>query len=84
MVAKFALIIGNSHYDDPNLGRLKAPDLDVKSLEDVLKAPHIGQFDEVTTLLNESCATVRKAIARFFERRLRDDLILLLLSFICF
>ena len=80
MAAKFALIIGNSHYDDPNLGRLKAPDLDVQGLEEVLKAPDIGQFDEVTTLLNQSCAEVRKAVARFYERRRRDDLLLLYFS----
>ena len=37
MAGKFALIIGNSQYDDSNLGRLKAPDLDVQGLEEVLK-----------------------------------------------
>jgi hypothetical protein len=80
MAAKFALIIGNSQYDDPHLGRLKAPDLDVQGLEEVLRAPDIGHFDEVTTLLNQSCAEVRKAVARFYERRLRDDLLLLYFS----
>ena len=80
MSGRFALIIGNSHYDDPNLGRLSAPDLDVQGLEEVLKAPHIGQFDEVTTLLNEGCASVRKAVARFYDRRRRDDLLLLYFS----
>jgi TIR domain/Caspase domain len=80
MAAKFALIIGNSRYDDLNLGRLQAPDLDVKGLEEVLKAPNIGQFDEVITLVNEGCASVRKAIARFYDRRQRDDLLLLYFS----
>lgn len=80
MAAKFALIIGNSQYDDSNLSRLQAPDLDVHGLEEVLKAPAIGQFDEVTTLLNESTATVRRAVARFYERRRRDDLLLLYFS----
>ena len=80
MAAKFALIIGNSQYDDSNLSRLKAPDLDVQGLEEVLKSPAIGNFDEVTTLLNESGAAVRKAVARFFERRRRDDLLLLYFS----
>jgi hypothetical protein len=80
MAGKFALIIGNSQYDDPNLGRLKAPDQDVLGLEEVLKAPEIGQFDEVTTLLNEGAASVRKAIALFYERRQREDLLLLYFS----
>ncbi len=80
MAGKFALIIGNSHYDDPSLGRLKAPDMDVQGLEEVLKAPDVGHFDEVTTLLNEGCASVRKAVARFYDKRQRDDLLLLYFS----
>ena len=80
MAGKFALIIGNSRYDDSSLGRLKAPDIDVQGLEEVLKAPDIGHFDEVITLLNESGATVRKAVARFYDQRHRDDLLLLYFS----
>lgn len=80
MPGKFALIIGNSRYEDSSLSRLKAPDIDVQGLEEVLKAPDIGHFDEVITLLNESGATVRKAIARFFDQRHRDDLLLLYFS----
>ena len=80
MAGKFALIIGNSRYDDSSLGRLKAPELDVQELEAVLKAPDVGHFDEVTTLLNEGCASVRKAIARFYDQRQRDDLLLLYFS----
>ena len=52
MAGNYALIIGSSQYDDPNLGRLKAPDLDVRGLEEVLKSRAIGQFDEVVTLLS--------------------------------
>ena len=80
MAGKFALIIGNSRYDDGSLGRLKAPDIDVHELEDVLNAPEIGHFDEVVTLLNQDCASVRKAIARFYDQRQRDDLLLLYFS----
>ena len=61
MAGKFALIIGNSRYDDASLGRLKAPDIDVHELESVLKAPEVGHFDDVATLLNQDCASVRKA-----------------------
>src|SRR5262245_36253999 len=80
MAGKFALIVGNSHYDDPSLSRLKAPDVDVQALEEVLKNPEIGSFTEVTSLLNETCAVVRKAVARFFENRRRDDLLLIYFS----
>jgi Caspase domain/TIR domain len=80
MSGKFALIIGNSRYDDASLGRLKAPDIDVYELESVLKSPEVGRFDEVTTLLNQDCASVRKAIARFYDQRQRDDLLLLYFS----
>src|SRR4051812_27349724 len=80
MAGKFALIIGNSRYDDPSLGRLKAPDSDVHELESVLKSPDVGQFDEVATLLDHDCASVRRAIARFYDQRRRDDLLLLYFS----
>ena len=80
MSGKFALIIGNSRYDDASLGRLKAPDIDVHELEGVLKSPEVGRFDEVVTLLNQDCASVRKAIARFYDQRQRDDLLLLYFS----
>ena len=80
MSGKYALIIGNSRYDDASLGRLKAPDIDVHELESVLKAPEVGHFDEVVTLLNQDCASVRKAIARFYDQRQRDDLLLLYFS----
>jgi hypothetical protein len=80
MARKLALIIGNSQYEDACLSRLAAPDVDVRSLATVLKAPRIGGFDEVTPLLNEGLATVRKAIARFFDQKHRDDLLLLYFS----
>ena len=80
MSGKFALVIGNSRYNDGSLGRLKAPDIDVHELASVLKSPDVGRFDEVATLLNEDCASVRKAIARFYDQRQRDDLLLLYFS----
>lgn len=53
MSGKFALIIGNSKYDDPTLRQLHAPDADVQVLADVLRDPAVGSFD-VQTLVNES------------------------------
>jgi hypothetical protein len=80
MAEKFALIIHNSHYEDSRLGRLTAPDVDVRELESVLRSPDIGQFSEVMTLRDESCAVVRKAVARFYDQRKRDDLLFLYFS----
>ncbi|MEK7328649.1 MAG: caspase family protein [Chloroflexota bacterium] len=53
MSGKFALIVGNSKYDDPTLTQLHAPDADVQVLADVLRDPAIGGFN-VQTLVNES------------------------------
>ena len=80
MARKLALIIGNSQYDDAGLARLAAPDVDVRALAEVLGTPGIGAFDEVVPLLNEGLATVRRAIARFFDAKHRDDLLLLYFS----
>ncbi len=80
MARKLALIIGNSQYEDAGLARLAAPDVDVRALAEILQTPGIGTFDEVIPLLNEGLATVRKAIARFFDAKHRDDLLLLYFS----
>src|SRR5262245_1805066 len=80
MAGKFALIVGNSQYEDSSLGRLTAPAVDVHGLEEVLKAPDIGQFDDVTTLIDQDFASVRRAVARFYDLRQRDDLLFLYFS----
>jgi hypothetical protein len=80
MARKLALIIGNSQYEDTGLAKLAAPDVDVRALAEVLQTPGIGAFDEVTPLLNEGLATVRKSIARFFDAKHRDDLLFLYFS----
>jgi len=80
MARKLALIIGNSQYEDAYLSKLAAPDVDVRALAEVLSTPGIGAFDEVTQLLNEGLATVRKSIARFFDLKHRDDLLFLYFS----
>ena len=63
MARKLALIIGNSQHQDACLAKLTAPEVDVRELVDTLQSPHIGNFDEVVPLMNEDCATVRRAIA---------------------
>jgi hypothetical protein len=80
MGRRFALIIGNSDYQDANLARLVTPGKDVSALVEVLRNPRIGGFDEVTALVNESGDAIRRAIARFFDKKKRDDLLLLYFS----
>lgn len=81
MNRKLALIIGNSDYQDQRLARLASPGVDIQELGAVLQMPDIGGFTEVRTLLNQSAATVRKRIGRFFaSTSSRDDLLLLYFS----
>jgi hypothetical protein len=80
MSQKLALIIGSSEYEDPTLARLVAPRADVTALESVLKHPEIGGFNDVTGLIDQPESVVRRAIARFFAGKKRDDLLLLYFS----
>ncbi|HET7090473.1 MAG TPA: caspase family protein, partial [Anaerolineae bacterium] len=80
MSRRFALIIGNSEYEDASLSRLMTPDADVDALAEVLQSPDIGGFDEVTALVNQPATAVRRAIARFFAEKTRDDLLVLYFS----
>jgi|GEM_PF-3233295 len=80
MSRKLALVIGNSEYDDLNLARLVTPGADVESLTQILGDSNIGGFDEVTMLVNESATTIRRAIARFFAGKSREDLLLMYFS----
>jgi Tol biopolymer transport system component len=80
MGRKFALIIGNSDYQDPALTRLKAPEADVQTLAEILRDPDIGAFDDVQVSTNAIEADVRRTISRFFSEKKREDLLLLYFS----
>jgi serine/threonine protein kinase/formylglycine-generating enzyme required for sulfatase activity len=77
---KLALIIGNSEYDDSGLAQLVSPGADAAELAEVLHDPAIGNFDEVTPLINQPVAAVRRAISRFYASKNRDDVLLLYFS----
>ena len=79
MAGKYALIIGNSQYDDPTLKGLQAPDADARALADVLRDAAIGGF-EVQTLINESSFKITQEIDSFFDNRKSDDLLLFYFS----
>src|SRR5512147_950347 len=80
MNRKLALIIGNSHYQDPNLAKLVAPTEDVNDLAVVLRDPAIGSFDQVVTLIDETDAAIRLSIEDFFAEKKPDDLLVLYFS----
>jgi uncharacterized caspase-like protein len=80
MSRRLALIVGNSRYDDPGLASLGAPDVDVREFGEALRSADVGQFDEVVQLVDETSPTVRRAIARLFHLKRREDLVLLYFS----
>ncbi len=80
MAGKYALVIGNSEYQDSRLAGLVKPGQDARGLAEVLRSPAIGAFDEVRLLVDEPEAVVRRAISRFFAQRSRHDLLLLYFS----
>jgi TIR domain/Caspase domain len=76
---RYALLIANSHYQDPGLSQLTSPDDGARRLAAVLEDPEIGGF-EVTTLTDESWSRAQVQIARFCMSRARKDLILIYYS----
>src|SRR5215216_6350856 len=80
MSSKFALVIANTEYQDASLAKLTAPGKDAEEFAQVLRDAKLAAFDDVQVLLNESESKIRRAIARFFVNRNRDDLLLLYFS----
>jgi uncharacterized caspase-like protein len=82
MSKKYALVIGNNQYDDPNWHDLKTPERDAEAIAAVLKDPKIGGFDRVETVLNASVPQMRIKIAELFDARAHkpDDLLLFYFS----
>ena len=76
MNSRFALLIGNSEYDDPKLAKLKTPEGDVQQLAKVLADDNIGRYD-VEALINEPFHIARAKISEFFRRRKKKDVLLL-------
>ncbi len=74
---RLALIISNSEYHDPTLAHLTRPTANVHRLVDVLRDPHVGRFDQVATLVDESADAIRRAVAHFFADGAKEDLLLL-------
>lgn len=77
---KFALIIGNSDYEDTNLSSLVTPSQDVRDLKGLLENPAIGGFDDIVLVQDETAGKVRRTIAGFFSHKNHSDLLLLYFS----
>jgi len=77
---KYALIIGNNKYNDPKLAQLKTPEADARALAKVLGTEKIGNFDEVSPLINQTESKSRRAISEFLSNKKPDDLVLVYFS----
>jgi hypothetical protein len=75
---RYALIIANSRFEDPDLGKLMAPPQDAEALARALEAPDIGGF-AIKKLINHD-SDVAQEIEAFFAERKRDDFVLLYFS----
>jgi hypothetical protein len=76
---RIALIIANYEFDDPKLSRLVSPSRDAEALVEVLGNPEIGGYKTIT-LINETHSVVNKQIALLYQKRKKDDLLLLYYS----
>ena len=76
MSGRYALLIGNSEFQDDSLSELAAPRNDVMHFSEVLEDREIGNF-ETKLLINSDLVKTRKAIVHLFSHKYRDDLVLL-------
>jgi uncharacterized caspase-like protein len=79
-MARHALLIGVSEFADSRLNRLNAPTNDVIALRRILQDAARGGFDSVEMSINEDFLAVRDRIAKLYQDRAPDDLLLLYYS----
>jgi len=73
---RFALIVANYDFKDPDIGSLAAPQNDAEAFYNVLSDPKIGGF-KAEKLINRDSTTIRKAVMSFFGRdRKKEDTLL--------
>lgn len=75
-----ALVAGSSVYADARLKGLRAPGRDARALAEILSDPALGAFDQVKELHDPDEKVLRRELALFFNRRVRDDLVLFYFS----
>lgn len=79
MGRRLALLIGNSHYDDPAFPTLVKAKADAHEMANVLGDQNIGGF-KVALLIDEVVETMRQNIGSFFQQGEKDDFLLLYFS----
>ncbi len=79
-MARHALLIGVSRFDDTRLAALNAPANDVQALGAILRDPARGGFDSVQISVDEECQSVRDRVGVLFGARDPEDLVLLYYS----
>jgi uncharacterized caspase-like protein len=77
---RYALVIGNSNYRDERLADLKSSIVDAERFARVLADPNLGAFTHVETLINKTHDVIENAIEKFFNNKLREDMLLLYFS----
>jgi uncharacterized caspase-like protein len=77
---RFALVIGNSNYQDERLADLKSAVMDAERFSKVLSDPNLGAFTYVETLIDKTHHIIENAIEKFFKDKLREDMLLLYFS----
>ena len=78
-MAKRALVIANSVYDDENFATLPGAVADAEALAEVLGDSAIGDFD-VMSLVDVGLREAMRSMEAFFAGAASDDLLLLHLS----
>ncbi|MBD2597076.1 SUMF1/EgtB/PvdO family nonheme iron enzyme [Nostoc spongiaeforme FACHB-130] len=79
-MAKVALLIGISEYQEPTLAPLPKAVEDVEAMRRVLENPEMGGFDDVTVLKNPKRQELEREIYNLYANRQKDDLVLLYFS----
>ncbi|MBD2487435.1 caspase, EACC1-associated type [Aulosira sp. FACHB-615] len=79
-MAKVALLIGISEYQEPTLAPLPKAVEDVEAMRRVLENPEMGDFDDVTVLKNPKRQELEREIYNLYANRQKDDLVLLYFS----
>lgn len=77
---RFAILIGSSQFNDPELQGLRCPIWDVNGLADILASKEYGNFSEIIQSINEPHYVVLEKINEVFIKAERDDLILIYFS----
>lgn len=80
-MAKVALLIGVGHYEHPDaLKPLVSAPKDVAAMQRMLLNAQMGEFSEVTPLIDPDPMQMQEAIETLYRDRARDDLVLLFFS----